>query len=177
MSLKKLLSPIFKGLKPGRTDPGFTLLELSISLLIMVVVFALLTYAYLAITRELIEEVALTDNSIEAYKAMNRMVRELRGSLMVTKAASTEVQFWISDLNSDGTFESNELVDYAWKAGTWESILRTQGATTLWVANTVYNMNLMYDSTTTTNLITIDITTTNRGLATTIESSVNLRNM
>jgi type II secretory pathway pseudopilin PulG len=177
MSLKKLISRISENIRQGKTSSGFTLLELSISLLIMVMVFAVITYAYLAITRELMEEVALTDDTTNAYKAMDRMVRELRGSLAMIKESSTEVKFWLTDLNSDGTFDATEIVDYSWIGGTLDSITRTQGASSFWIAKTVYNMNLSYDSLTTTKLITIDITTINSKLPTTIESSVNLRNM
>jgi type II secretory pathway pseudopilin PulG len=156
---------------------GFTLIEAIISLTILTVVMGVIVYTYLAATRLLSSEFEDSDVTYQMNKAMDRMSGELRSARQITSASSTSITFWYNDNNNNNTREATETASYSWTGGTVEAIFRTVVASTERIANNISNLTLSYDNVLDIGRITISITGHKNSTVSTIESSVNCRNL
>jgi hypothetical protein len=156
---------------------GTTLLELIISMAILTFAIAVIFYGYVAATKLLSAEVEDSDVTFQMHKAMDRMTAELRNAKQITADTSTTISFWYDDTNNNNTREATETVTYSWTGGTIEAIFRTVVSTTERIANNISNMALTYDNASSVGRITISITGHKNATVSTIESSVNCRNL
>jgi hypothetical protein len=142
---------------------------------LMVVIF----YAFTASMHIFTTEISRTDTSIEAHRAMERMTVELRESLQIISAESTSVSFWNNDLNGDGTVEANEIVTYSWTGAPQGFINRTIQTATQEISTGITNFSLTYNDPdpSNVNFITILIVAQNGSVVSTLESSVDCRNL
>jgi len=135
-------------------------------------------YAFQESMKIFSSELSESDVQFETNKAMGRMTRELKNGLEITSAGATSISFWWKDLNGNGTREAAETVTYTWSGGTFEVLNRTQGSSTVIIANSIKGLSLTYDSVLpNTKLITIRITALKGTLLGTLESSVKCRNL
>jgi type II secretory pathway pseudopilin PulG len=177
MSQKKHKYPIFnKSLNTGCKSSGFSIIELVFSMAVLVFVFAAMSYAYIAISRELAEEMSQNDNSMNAYKALERMTNELRTARQIFTHTSSSITFWLEDTDGDSTSEAAENVTYTFSSSQ-DTITRTLNTTSVKIAQYIDTMTLTYDAPAAPRRVTIKITALKDGLWTTAESSVNCRNL
>ncbi len=141
----------------------------------MVVIF----YAFTASMRIFTSEMSEADTSLETHRAMERMTKELRGALQIVSAEASSITFWYNDLNGDGTMEANETVTYSWTGASPGYINRTVQTSTQEVSSGIMNFSLTYNDPDPSNInfITIFMAAQNGSTMSTLESSVDCRNL
>ena len=148
-------------------------------LAILSIAMAVIFYAFTASMHIFTSEMSEADASLEAHRAMERMTKELRGALQIVAASGTSVTFWYSDLNGDGTREANETVTYSWTGASQGYINRTVQTSTQEISIGIQNFLLTYNdpSPPNINLIKIFMSAQNGSTVSTLESSVDCRNL
>lgn len=146
---------------------------------VLIVAMAVIFYAFNASMRIFTSELSETDASIQAHGAIERMTKELKGALEIVTATGTSVAFWYGDANGNGTREANETVKYTWTGTTTGLINRTVQTSTLEIADGVRRLSLTYNDPSPPNIriINILITVKKDSTLSTLESSVDIRNL
>jgi prepilin-type N-terminal cleavage/methylation domain-containing protein len=157
-----------------RSSKGFTLLESMIAMAVMTIALAVIFYAYTAMMNVFSSELSDSDLSFETQKAMDRVENDLRRNRQIVSSGSSSISFWFDDLNGNSTRDAAETVTYTWTGGTIETLTRTMGVTSEIIAKYISRFNLTYN---TSEEITISITARKNGTYSTLESSVNCRNL
>jgi prepilin-type N-terminal cleavage/methylation domain-containing protein len=172
----KHLYQIFKALKKSK---GFTLLESMMVMAMLSIVMVIIFYAFSASMSIFSGEISEADASLEAHRTMERMTKDLRGALQIVAADSTSISFWSSDINGDGTVEANEVVTYSWTGTSEGYINRTVQTSTREISTGIKSFALTYNdpSLEAVRVITINITAQKGANVSTIESSVDGRNL
>lgn len=148
-----------------------------ISMAIILMAMGAIFMAFSVALRLFVDESTRTDVFIEADRGMSEMAKELMGAKQVLVSTSREVSFWLADLNDNGTREAEETVTYAWSGSPESNLNRESAGTARAVAYGVYGFDLTYDDPADPTLISITLNVGQRGIQTTLESSVKLRNV
>jgi prepilin-type N-terminal cleavage/methylation domain-containing protein len=162
-----------------RMTPGFTLIESIMVMAMLSIMMVVIFYAFSASMSIFSGEISEADASLEAHRAMERMTKDLRGSLQIVAANSTSITFWNSDINGDGTMEANELVTYSWTGTSEGYINRTIQTSTREISTGIMRFALTYNdpSLEAIRVITILMTAKKGSNVCTLESSVDGRNL
>ena len=162
-----------------RTTPGFTLLESLMAMAVLSIAIVVIFYAFTASMRVFTSELSDADASMEIHRAIERMTKELRGSLEIISADGTSITFWNEDLNNNGTREADETVQYSWTGTSEGYINRTVQTSTQEIATGIKSFSLTYNDPTPSNIrvVNIYITAQKGSTVSTLESGVKLRNL
>jgi len=131
-------------LRPARAfiRPGFTLLELTMSLVVTAIILSALTSAMLLASQIIPNE----DGPAEATLAANQIAQQIAGELYyahtITDRSAHEVTFWVADRNGD---LSPETIHYAWSGTPGDPLMRQyNGGDPAAVLDNVQHMDLTY---------------------------------
>ncbi len=123
--------------------PGFTLLELTMSLVVTAIILGALTSAMLLASQIIPNE----DGPAEATIAANEIAQQFAGELYyahtVTKRSAHEVTFWVADRGGDLT---PETIRYAWSGEPGDPLTRQYNdGDPAAVLDNVQHMDLTYE--------------------------------
>ncbi len=123
--------------------PGFTLLELTMSLVVTAIILGALTSAMLLASQIIPNE----DGPAEATIAANEIAQQFAGELYyaqtVTKRSARKVEFWVADRDGD---LMPEMIRYAWSGEPGDPLTRRYNdGDAAAVLDNVLNMDLTYE--------------------------------
>lgn len=95
----------------GRTEAGFTLVEMLVTILIMGVVTGAITTVTVSMLRNQTFQEQMTQAQDEARHVFERIRPELRSARRVEAGTSGKAELWVDD-NFDGLVQDSELVTY-----------------------------------------------------------------
>ena len=126
--------------------PGFTILELIISMGIMALIMGAGTLSYIIIGKVMSAELAGSGTAWTTHRALSELEEDAREARQMLTASPEVVSFWWRDINEDGVMQtSTEVLTYTWD-GAAGGKLTVAGARNRTVASGVQNFHVTYDS-------------------------------
>lgn len=122
--------------------PGFTLLELTMSLVVTAIILGALTSAMLLASQIIPNENGPAEATIAANQIAQQMAGELYYAHTIKERSAHEVAFWVADRNGDLT---PETIRYAWSGEPGDPLTRQyNGGNPAAVLDNVQYMDLTY---------------------------------
>lgn len=128
----------------GVSRRGLSLIELLITLGLISILIAAVTFTALSIFRSWPSEVGHSDQRLLALNAVERMLKELRSGLRIVLAESSQITFWL-DSNDNGIEDvANEDINFSWSGVSGESLYRAEGAVSEEILKNINNFSIIY---------------------------------
>lgn len=127
--------------KAGR-PPGFTLIELTISLAIMAIIATALGSTIVLASRALDQDAGPAAAAVAARRATDRLLADLAAATGFSERTATSVTFTVPDRDGDG---APETIRYAWSGSSGDALTRQyNGAAAETFADGVQRLNFTY---------------------------------
>ena len=158
---------------------AFTLFELLMVMMILVIVMGAAVAAFIAGAQVMNTEMNTTDNLIEANRGMDNMSGDMRNALDISAATATSITFWGYDNNGNGSKEASENITYSWDGTANGNLIKTTAGTSFKVCRNVKNFTLTYDNGTISLIkqINIKLSVSQGPDISTLETTVKPRNL
>ena len=129
---------------PAGPPPGFTLIEMVVSLAVFAVLIGAMGSAIILSTHAMPTRGSDAGRTLAASETLQQMADELRGALYLTEAEPTAVAFILLDADGDG---HPEAVRYAWAGVAGQSLTRQlNGGEPVAVLQSIDGLALSYAS-------------------------------
>ena len=126
-----------------RHNPGFTLVELLVSIAVTMVIAVGLGSSMLVASRALPDATNPAGATIAAGEAAEQLATELQYAISVNNRSATMIEFTVADRNGD---ELDETIRYEWSGTSGDPLTRQyRGGTIIPVLENVHQFDLSYE--------------------------------
>lgn len=127
---------------PNSAAPGFTLIELVVSMTVMVILVLGMSSALVIASRAIPDAKSPAKRLVEATETLLQITDDLRCATTVTVHTATVVEFTVPDRNADAQVET---IRYSWSGVAGASLMRQyNGATAVATVDDVYEFAVSY---------------------------------
>lgn len=133
---------LFAHVRPAAARPGFTLVEMAVSIAIASILFVAIGSAIVLASRAIPDAESPAFRTVRASAAVDRIAAELQTALYLMEHTPNAVAFTVADRNNDGR---PERIRYAWSGQPGDPLTRQyNGGTAGAVVDHVESFNALY---------------------------------